>query len=127
MTKIDNESVARAYIDAVGRGDLASLHDLLDDALVARFVGVDYDKSQWLAALARLLPALIRNDVREVFVAGERACVIYDFVTDTPAGAIECVELVTVVDGRITHVELLLDRVAFGPVNAALEERAVAR
>ncbi len=77
-----------------------------------------------LTALQRLMPALIRNELREVFVAGERACVVYDFVTDTAAGAVRCVELLTVTDGRITQIELLLDRAAFAPVNAELAERA---
>ena len=79
-----------------------------------------------MAALERLLPALLRNDIREVFVDGSRACVVYDFVTDTPAGTVACVELLTVDDGRIREIELLLDRAAFGPVNAALAERAAA-
>ncbi|MCU1420690.1 MAG: nuclear transport factor 2 family protein [Microbacteriaceae bacterium] len=120
----DTASVARAYIEAVGAHDLAPLDDLLDDSLVASFAGAPSDKSSWIAALNRLLPALVRNDIREVFVDGERGCVIYDFVTDTDAGAVACVETVTVRDGRITRIELLLDRVAFAPVNKALAERA---
>ncbi|CAN5313032.1 hypothetical protein BH11ACT4_BH11ACT4_23780 [soil metagenome] len=71
----------------------------------------------------RLLPALIRNDISEVFTDGNRACVIYDFVTDTPGGTVKCVELLTIVDDRITSIELILDRVAFGPVNAWLAGR----
>jgi ketosteroid isomerase-like protein len=70
-----------------------------------------------------LLPALVRNEVREVFADGDRACVVYDFVTDTAAGAVPCVELVTVRDGRITGIELIFDRVAFAPVNEALAAR----
>lgn len=66
----------------------------------------------------------MRNEVREVFADGDRACVVYDFVTDTPAGAVPCVELVTVRDGRITAIELIFDRVAFAPVNEALAARA---
>jgi ketosteroid isomerase-like protein len=120
----DTASVARAYIEAVGAHDLAPLDDLLDDSLVASFAGAPSDKPTWIAALNRLLPALVRNDIREVFVDGDRGCVIYDFVTDTDAGAVTCVETVTVRDGRITRIELLLDRVAFAPVNAALAERA---
>ena len=53
-------------------------------------------------------------------------CVVYDFVTDTAAGAVRCIELLTVDGGVITEIELLLDRVAFAPVNQALEERAAA-
>lgn len=126
MTTIDTETIARAYIDAVGAHDLTPLEDLLDDALVARFTGTSSTKTEWLHALDRLLPALVRNEIREVFVDGSRACVVYEFVTDTPAGTVTCVELVTVGDGRIREIELLLDRVAFGPVNEALAERAAA-
>lgn len=111
-------SIARAYSH-----DLAALEDLLDDTLVAEFAGNSSTKVEWTAALQRLLPALVRNEIREVFEDDDRACVVYDFVTDTPAGAVRCVELLTVRDGRITAIELLLDRVAFGPVNAALAER----
>jgi len=118
MTTAD---IARAYILAVGGHDLAPLDELLDDSLIASFIAPS-TKAEWIAALDHLLPALIRNDIREVFVDGGRACVIYDFVTH--AGTVTCVELLTVVEDRITTIELILDRVAFAPVNAWLTERA---
>lgn len=124
-SEASTESVARNYIDAVGAGNLEVLETLFDDRMLAVFAGARLDKGEWTAALRRLLPILVRNDIREVFVAGQRACVVYDFVTDTPAGAVVCVELVTVSDDRITEVELILDRVAFGPVQVALQERAL--
>jgi hypothetical protein len=37
---------------------------------------------------------------------------------------VRCVELLSVVDGRIEEIELILDRLAFTPVRQALEERA---
>jgi hypothetical protein len=117
-------TVTRAYIEAVGARDLAPLETLLDDRVVATLSGVQLGKGGWIEAIGRLLPVLIRNDIREIFVAGERACIVYDFVTDTPAGSVVCVELVTVRAGRITDVELVLDRVAFAPVQAALQARA---
>lgn len=118
------EDIARTYIAAVGTHDLAPLDLLLDDSLVAAFAGDTFGKAAWSEALERLLPALVRNDIREVFVHGDRACVVYDFVTDTPAGAVLCVELITVRNGLITQIELVLDRVAFAPVRTALQERA---
>lgn len=120
-------SVARRYIEAVSAHDLAPLDQLLDETLAARFAGATVDKSAWIGALSRLLPALVRNDIREVFSAGDRACVVYDFVTDTEAGAVRCIELLSVTDGRIREIELVLDRVAFAPVNQALAERASLR
>ncbi|MEO8263762.1 MAG: nuclear transport factor 2 family protein [Pseudolysinimonas sp.] len=124
MTTTETETIARRYVDAVGAHDLTPLNDLLDDALTARFAGALSSKAEWLEALNRLLPALIRNDIRDVFVAGDRACVVYDFVTDTPAGSVRCVELLTTGGGRILDIELVLDRLAFAPVNATLAERA---
>lgn len=97
---------------------------LFDEQLVATLSGAAFGKREWIEAIRRLLPVLVRNDIREIFVAGQRACIVYDFVTDTPAGAVVCVELVTVKDGRITEVELVLDRVAFAPVQATLKGRA---
>ena len=124
MTQAESAAIARTYIEAVGAHDLETVGGLLSDDLAAVFAGGTIGKQEWIAALARLLPALLRNEVREVFADGDRACVVYDFVTDTPAGAVPCVELVTVRDGRITAIELIFDRVAFAPVNEALAARA---
>lgn len=123
MTQTESAAIARTYIEAVGAHDLKTVDGLLSDELAAVFAGGTIGKREWIAALDRLLPALVRNDVREVFADGDRACVVYDFVTDTPAGAVPCVELVTVHDGRITGIELIFDRVAFAPVNEALAAR----
>ena len=124
MASTDTETVAKSYIQAVGAHDPDALETVLDDQVRAEFAGSTSDKEAWITALKRLMPALVRNELREVFTDGERAAVVYDFVTDTSAGAIRCVELLTVVDGRITQIELLLDRAAFAPVNAELAERA---
>lgn len=47
-----------------------------------------------------------------------------DFETNTPAGAVTCVEVVKSSGGRIHGIELIFDRVAFAPVNQVLNERA---
>src|SRR4051794_38091573 len=95
------EATARSYIQAVGSHDVAALEALLDDGLTATFAGAAFDKEAWATALKRLLPVLVRNEIREVFTAGDRACVVYDFVTDTAAGVVRCVELLTIGAGRI--------------------------
>ncbi|MEO7016147.1 MAG: nuclear transport factor 2 family protein [Leifsonia sp.] len=123
-TEADAVATSRAYIEAVSDHDLTPLETILDDGLVATLSGDRFGKREWIDALERLLPVLIRNDIREVFVSGQRASVVYDFVTDTPAGAVICVELVTVRKGRITEIELVFDRVAFAPAQAELKARA---
>ena len=123
-TTMTTASIARTYVDTVGAHDLDPLTDLFADDLVATFAGATYDKRAWVAALRRLLPALERNDVHQIFTDGDRACADYDFVTNTDAGTVRCIELLTIDNGAITEIELILDRVAFAPVNQALSERA---
>lgn len=117
---------ARAYIDTVGRGDLAPLDTLLDSDLVAKVGDDTFDKLGWLQGLSRLLPALVRNDIRHVFGEGDQAVVVYDFVSDTSAGSVPCVETVTVHDGAITRIELIFERLHWPEVLAALQQRAAA-
>lgn len=115
---------ARRYIEAVGAHDMDTVEDLFADDATAVFAGQSLSREDWLNGLRRLLPALVRNDIVEVFVDATRACIVYDFVSDTDAGAVRCVELVTVKGGHIVDVELIFDRVAFAPVNEALARRA---
>ncbi|MFF2243452.1 nuclear transport factor 2 family protein [Arthrobacter sp. NPDC058130] len=117
------EGIARSYIQAVGSHDINAVDSLLSEDLVATFAGNAFDKAGWTTALKRLLPALVRNEIREVFTAQDRACVVYDFITDTAAGAVRCIELLTIKAEKIGEIELVLDRVAFAPVNEALNAR----
>ena len=117
------EGIARSYILAVGSHDMEALEKLLGEDLLATFAGTTLDKAGWTTAIKRLLPALIRNEIREVFSAQDRACVVYDFITDTSAGAVRCIELLTVNADKISEIELVLDRAAFAPVNEALKAR----
>ena len=117
------EGIARSYILAVGSHDMEALEKLLGEDLLATFAGTTLDKAGWTTAIKRLLPALVRNEIREVFSAQDRACVVYDFITDTSAGAVRCIELLTVNADKISEIELVLDRAAFAPVNEALKAR----
>lgn len=117
------EGIARSYIQAVGSHNMDAVDALLDEDLVAAFAGTVLGKAGWMAALKRLLPVLVRNEIREVFTAHDRACIVYDFVTDTAAGAVRCIELLTITAGKIREIELVLDRIAFAPVNESLKAR----
>lgn len=73
-----------AYIQAVGEHRLDDLRPMLDPEAEftlgdATFRGVD----AFVGAFVRLMPILKRNDIRKLFVDGDEACVIYDFVTST--------------------------------------------
>jgi len=119
------KQVALEYIEACGRKDYDTVSQLLSPSLT--FVGPGNaltGAAQYLAVLRRLGPVWKRSDVKKVFVDGDEVCVIYDFVTDTPAGAVPLVEWLRVEDGRIASVTLFFDRVTFKPAADELAPRA---
>ena len=121
----DTGTVATRYIESVGAHDLDTLDELFADSLVATTVSAAFDKAEWIVALGRLLPVLVRNEIRQVVVDGTTACVVYDFVTDTEAGAVPCAEWITVdADGRITGINLLFEKTNWGQVAAAIQARS---
>jgi ketosteroid isomerase-like protein len=119
--------VITRYIGLVSDHDLVPLEYVLSDDLVARTGLGTFDKTEWIAALDRLLPILARNELRQTFDNGDTAAVFYDFVTDTEAGAVPCAEWITVRDGRITTVELLVEKASWSHVIAALQAKATTR
>jgi hypothetical protein len=122
MHQTDAATVAIDYINAVGARDSAALGPLLAEDLVATVSGDTFDKAAWVAALERLMLAVVRNDIRHVFTDGATACVVYDFVTDTEAGAVPCVEIVTVEGDRIHAIELIFERARWSHVMDRIRE-----
>jgi ketosteroid isomerase-like protein len=122
----DPAAITRGYIQAVSDGDLRPLEQLLSDELVATIGGASFTKREWIDALERLLPVLLGNKIRELFVDGATTCVVYDFVSDTPAGSVTCVEVLTTRGGEIRTIELIFDGLAFAPVGQAIKDRAAA-
>lgn len=113
-----------AYIDAVGEHRLEDLRPLLDSEAEftlgdATFRGVD----AFIGAFVRLMPILERNEIRKVFVDGAEACVIYDFVTSTPAGPVLSVEYLKFNRDRIASSLLVFERQHWPEVMAVLVER----
>jgi hypothetical protein len=121
----DVGAIARRYIELVSAHNLAPLDDMISDSVVASTKSGAFGKADWIGALERLLPTLEHNDIREVVVDGSSACVVYDFVTSTEAGAVRCAEWITVDDnGRISAIDLLFDKTNWAHVDAARQERA---
>jgi hypothetical protein len=122
----DRKTLTLAYLEAVGKQQYDRLEGLLSPDL--RFRGPAMTRTSapdFLGALKRLGAIHLRNDVKRVFVDGEDVCVIYDFVTDTEAGALPAVEWLRFDGGRISSIDLYYDRLPWQTVMAAIAERAV--
>jgi SnoaL-like domain len=117
-----------AYIEAVGEHRLEDLPAMLDPDVEFTVGGATLHGTDALVgAFERLSPIILRNDIRKVFVDGGEACVVYDFVTDTPVGAVVSVEYIKVKSGRIASVLLVFERLHWPEVQEELAERAARR
>ena len=118
------KQVCLEYIAACGRKDYDTVSRLLSPSVSFAGPGNGLTgAAPYLAVLRRLGPVWVRSDVKKVFVDGDEVCVIYDFVTNTPAGAVPIVEWLRVEDGRIASVTLFFDRVTFKPAADELAHR----
>jgi len=119
------KAVSLAYLEAFEQQQFERVSALLHPDLEFTGPGGSSHTAQdYITALRRLSPVLLRNDVKKTFVDGNDVCVIYDFVTDTAAGALPSVEWHAVEDGRIRSIRLVFDRVSFQPVREELARRA---
>jgi hypothetical protein len=117
--------VALAYIEGCGAKRWDQVAALLAPDLKFTSPGNDVTGAPaYLAVLKRLGPVWVRSDVKQVFSAGPEVCVIYDFVSDSAAGAVPLVEWLTVEGGRIARARLFFDRLAFKPASEELARRA---
>ncbi len=119
-TAPDPKAVAMAYLEAVGEKQFDKLAQLLHPNVEFKGPGGSlHGSEEFISALRRLAPILLRNEIKRVFVDRDEAFVRYDFVTDTSVGAVPTVELLKIQDGRVRSVWLLFDR---QPWPAVLEE-----
>jgi hypothetical protein len=119
------QDLVTAYIEAVGNHRLEALPAMLEPDVEfvvgdTRIRGVE----GFVAAFERLTPIILRNDIRKVVADGDEAIVIYDFVTDTPAGAVISVEHIKFRNGRIASVLLVFERLHWPEAQEELAKRA---
>jgi len=116
----DPKAVARAYLDAFGRKQFDRLERLLHPDIDFRGPsGSLHGARDFIAALRRMAPVLLRTKIKRIFVEGDEAFVRYDLVTATPVGPVSTVELLKIQDGRVRSSWLLFDQTAWA---AALQE-----
>ena len=121
------DAVALAYINALAAHDYDAIGRLLaPDMVLVGPAAPRRGAADVLTALRRLSAIHVRSDVKKVFADGADACVIYDFVTDTPAGAVATVEWIHVDDGVIRSIHLYYDQVPWKIVGDEMKKRAAA-
>jgi hypothetical protein len=117
--------ITTEYIQAVADGRLDRVEALLHPDLVFDgTVPAPRGKASYVDALRVLTTSIVRSDIRDIVVEGDRAFVLYDFVTDTPAGSVLSGELLSFDDGLIRTVTLLFDWRRWPQAMKEIERRA---
>ena len=119
------KELVREYVSAAGDKRFDRLAELVHPD--ATFEGTVKVKTRGAEAFVQgfrnLGPIIARNELRELIVEEDRAVVLYDFVTDTPVGAVLCGEFLTVEDGLIRSSTLIFDWRRWPEVLNELQER----
>jgi hypothetical protein len=110
MTNANAREIVESYRAALGKGDFATARTLMQDNMTFQgpldtFTTAD----QYLEASRRLASIIQRIDLKKVFVAGEDVCVLYDMVTNTPAGTAFIAEWYQVRGGKIAALHAVFD------------------
>ena len=125
---MDPRELLTSYIQAVGDRRLEALPPLLDpDAEVTLGDNTLRGRDAFVGAFRRLLPIIDHNEIRHLFVDGDAACVVYDFVTNTPVGAVLSVEYIRLRNGKIASSTLVFERLHWPEVLSVLSEREATR
>jgi len=109
--KNDPRALAVAYIEAVGQKQFDRVAELLHPTVEFLTSGRSIrGVPAYVDALRRLAPIIVRNDVQTTIVDGSDVAVLYDFVTDTPAGTVPTIEWITVDAGLIRTSRLIFHK-----------------
>ena|SRR5450631_241243 len=121
----DMNALVRKYLGTISEKNFACLRDMLADDVTFAGPAIEIEGAQaYVDAVRRLAPVLVRNEIRRIFVDGAEACAIYDFVTDTAAGAVRSVEWIKFDGSKIRSAELVFDQQMWAAVREELARRA---
>src|SRR5258708_36071169 len=87
MTSASASEIIESYQAALGKGDFAAARKLMQDNMTFQGPLDTFNTADdYLESLKRLASIIQRIDLKKVFVDGDNVCVLYDMVTNTPAG-----------------------------------------
>ncbi len=117
MSESNAGTTATSFFRAWTTGDFDTARSLLHDDVsfagpIDRFDTAD----AYIGALRGLRQIVEAAKEQKVFVDGDDVCVIYDLVTNTPAGTSPTAEWYHLRDGRISSVRVFFDARPFAPM-----------
>ena len=110
MTSTNASEIVESYRAALGKGDFAAARKLMQDDMNFQGPIDTFNRADdYLEATRKLASIIQRIDLKKVFVDGDDVCVLYDMVTNTPAGTAFIVEWYQVKGGKIASMRAVFD------------------
>jgi len=110
MSMASAKEIVEQYKTAMGRGDFTAARQLLHDDLLFQGPIDTFNRAdEYLAASKRLATIIQRVDVKKIFAEGNDVCVLYEMVTNTPAGTAFIVEWYQVRGEKIGALRAVFD------------------
>lgn len=114
MSAREPAAVAREFVEAFGRRDIAAVEGLLAAEVTFQSPRVRLTGAPTVgAAMGEFAQMVTGVTVLAVMQDGDRACIVYDMATG-PFGTLRAVDLLTVVAGKITEDLLVFDTAPLG-------------
>jgi limonene-1,2-epoxide hydrolase len=102
--------IVESYRAALGKGDFATARMLMQDNMTFQGPFDTFNTADaYLEAAGRLASIIQRIDLKKVFADGDDICVLYDMVTNTPAGTAFIAEWYQVQGGKIAALRAVFD------------------
>ncbi len=110
MTNASAREIVESYRTALGKGDFASARNLMQDNMIFEGPLDTFNKADdYLTANKKLSSIIQRVDLKKVFVDDDDVCVLYEMVTNTPAGTAFIAEWYQVKGGKIAYMRAVFD------------------
>jgi ketosteroid isomerase-like protein len=113
----DAQSIAVRCLEAWTSGDFETARSLLaDDVTFTGPLGTTAGGDAYIEGVKGFAKMIKGVDRHRVFGEGEDVCIVYDLVTDGPAGTVPTAGWYRIRDGKVTMVRAFFDARPFEPL-----------
>ena len=114
---MSDTNVVRKYHDSLTHRDMITARSCLADDLDFQGPMDSFTRAdEFIATLTGFAQMLARVDLLQEFYADDAAALLYDCVTNSPAGTIRTAEFFGLRDGKIATIRLVFDATALRQV-----------
>lgn len=107
---MDAGRLVNSYQEAIGRGNFEAARRLMDDNMVFEGPLETFHKPEpYLDSLKKLGHIVQRIEVKKIFTDSNEVCLLYDMVTNTPAGTALIAEWYRTKGDTIIEIRAIFD------------------